>query len=255
MSSEGGVGRRIDAAVARYVDVSLPEPKGLPRWAAPLPEWVENVGLRLAWPVVAVNLAGTAFGFWYYSNQIAAAPLLAWPLIPVSPLATLYFALSLAAWRLDWRGPLVALLHVLAFFGCIKYGLWTVFVQAFVEDTGALSVGLWQFLIWSHVGMVAQAFVIHRYAEFPLWAVVVGTVWYAFNDVVDYFVPVLGGPHHTWINANFRNGELDRTLDSFDLMANSAVAITVLTTVLVFGTWYALHRHRSAGAPEHRRGS
>ena len=80
MSREGGVGRRIDAAVARYVEVSLPEPTGVPRWVAPLPEWLENVGLRLAWPVVAVNLVGTAFGFWYYSAQLAAAPLPAWPL-------------------------------------------------------------------------------------------------------------------------------------------------------------------------------
>jgi len=246
MSSPRGVGRRIDAAVAQYVDVSLPDRAELPRWVAPLPEWLENVGLRLAWPVVVVNLVGTAFGFWYYGNQLAAAPLLAWPLIPVSPLATLYFALSLAVWRLESRGPLVALLHVLAFFGCIKYGLWTVFVQAFVEDTSALSVGLWQFLIWSHVGMVAQAFVIHRYARFPLWAVVVGTAWYVFNDIVDYFVSILGGPHHTWINANYRNGEIDRTLQSFDLMATSAVAITVLTTVLVFGTWYALRNHRQS---------
>ncbi len=33
---------------------------------APLPEWLENVGLNLVWTVVAINLVGTAFGFWYY---------------------------------------------------------------------------------------------------------------------------------------------------------------------------------------------
>jgi len=250
MSSPRGVGRRIDAAVARYADAPLPEPRGLPRPVAPLPEWLENVGLRLAWPVVAVNLIGTAFGFWFYSGQLAAAPLVAWPLIPVSPLATLYMALSLSAWRLDLDGPLVALLHVLAFVGCIKYGLWTVFVQLFVEDTGALAFGLWQFLVWSHAAMVLQAFLLHRYAAFPPWAVVAGVGWYAFNDLVDYFVSVLGGPHHTWINANFRNGELDRSLASFDLMAGSAVVTTVVATALVLATWYALSQRSAAGTRE-----
>lgn len=247
MSSPRGVGRRIDAAVARYVDAPVPDPKGLPRLVAPLPEWLENVGLRLAWPVVAVNLVGTVFGFWYYSTQLAAAPLPAWPLIPVSPLATLYMALSLAAWRLGVTGPLAALVHVLAFVGCVKYGLWTVFVQLFVEDTEPIAFALWQFLVWSHAAMVLQAFLIHRYATFPLWATATGVGWYAFNDLVDYFVSVLGGPHHTWINANFRNGELDRSLASFDLMAGSAVVTTVLATVLVLATWAVLRAHRSAG--------
>jgi len=242
MSSPRGVGSRIDAAVARYADGPVPESRGVPRWVAPLPEWLENVGLRLAWPIVVVNLVGTGFGFWYYGDQLAGAPVAAWPLIPVSPLATLFLALSLAAWRLEYTGRLAALVHVLAFFGCVKYGLWTVFVQLFVEDAGVLAFPMWQFLIWSHAGMVAQAFLIHRYAEFPAWAVAATTAWFGFNDLVDYFVSVLGGPHHTWINAVWRNGQIDRSLPAFDLMAGSAVATTVLTTALAVGTWYAISR-------------
>jgi len=40
--------------------------ESLPRYLAPLPQKIETVALRYAWVIVAINLAGTAFGFWYY---------------------------------------------------------------------------------------------------------------------------------------------------------------------------------------------
>ena len=46
----------------------------LPWYVAPLPEPLENLGLNLAWLVVAVNLAGTAFGFYYYLPQFYRTP-------------------------------------------------------------------------------------------------------------------------------------------------------------------------------------
>jgi uncharacterized membrane protein YpjA len=109
-----GVGSRLDAFVARYFDRSLPDSEGLPWYVAPLPTWLENVALRLAWPIAIVNLVGTLFGFWYYAGrplelappllegQLGAAPLAAYPLIPDSPVATMFIGLSLVAWRLDW---------------------------------------------------------------------------------------------------------------------------------------------------------
>ena len=45
--------------------------------------------------------------------------------------------------------------------------------------------------------MAVEGFVIHRYSDFPVWAVAVALVWYGFNDVVDYFVPIVGTYHHT----------------------------------------------------------
>ena len=35
----------------------------LPRYLAPLPRQIETVAVRV---IVAINLARTAFGFWYY---------------------------------------------------------------------------------------------------------------------------------------------------------------------------------------------
>jgi len=36
------------------------------RHLAPLPRQIETVALRYAWMIVAIDLAGTAFGFPYY---------------------------------------------------------------------------------------------------------------------------------------------------------------------------------------------
>ena len=224
----------------------LPEPDGLPRYVAPLPRWLENVGLRLAVPIALVNLVGTVFGFWYYAGrptelappllegQLGAAPRLAYPLIPDSPVATLFIALSLLAWRLDVEADT---LHVLAFFGCIKLGFWTPYVQLFLNGPGGIAAWLYVFLVVSHLGMAAEAFLLHRYARFSLPAVGVALVWYGFNDVVDYFVSVLGGPHHTWLRAEpFVGGAVDHSGQAHDLAAACAVVLTLLATFLALAT-------------------
>ena len=247
MATEQGVGGRIEGLVARFFDGPLPAPEGLPRYVAPLPEWLENVGLRLAWPIVVVNLLGTLFGFWYYAGrptelapplvegQLGAAPLAAYPLIPDSPAATLFIGLSFAAWKLGWDAEWI---HTLAFFGCIKLGLWTPFVQLVVNGPGGIATWLYWFLVLSHLAMAVEAFVIHRYARFTVPAVAVAAFWYGFNDVVDYFVPVLGGPHHTWLRAEPLVGafQFDHTVLAHDLAAGWAVVLTVLATFFALAT-------------------
>ena len=235
------IGGRLDSFVAQRTDAPLPENRELPRSVAPLPVWLENLAFRLLWLVVAINLAGTAFGFWFYRAQLSATPLVMWPIVPVSPLATLYLALSLIAWRRGYTGRVAQLIHVLAVMGCLKYGLWAVFVQLFIEGPSHVPFVLWQFLIWSHVGMVAQAFLVQRYAQFPLWAVVTATGWFVLNDILDFFVSVLGGPHHTWINELWRNG-FDRTLPAYDAMAVAAVVTTLISVALVLATHRAVRR-------------
>jgi uncharacterized membrane protein YpjA len=239
------VGNRIESLIARYFDGPLPDPDGLPRYVAPLPRWLENVGLRLAWPIALVNLVGTLFGFWYYAGrplnlapplvegQLGAAPLAAWPLIPDSPGATLFIALSLIAWRLDWDAEW---LHTLAFFGCIKLGLWTPYVQLFLNGPGGIATWLYWFLILSHLAMMIEAFLIHRYAAFSVGAVFVATVWYGFNDVVDYFWPLLDGPHHTVLRAEYVDGTINHAVPAHNLAAAAAVVLTVSAVFLALST-------------------
>ena len=222
-------------------DAGLPDRDSLPWYVTPLPRALENLGLHLAWLVVAVNLAGTAFGFWYYRFQFATTPALAWPVVPDSPAATLFVALSLAVWRLGrdfdvgvgrWAGAL----HALAFFGCIKLGLWTPYVQLFLNGPEGIAAWLYWFLVLSHLAMVAEAFLIHRYFDFPVWAVAVAATWYGFNDLVDYFVTVVGGPHHTYLRAEAVGSVLDHTLAAHDLAAAAAVVLTLLATFLALAT-------------------
>ena len=169
----------------------------LPWYVAPLPEPLENLGLNLAWLVVAVNLAGTAFGFYYYLPQFYRTPTAMWAFVPDSPMATLLIALALAAWKFDRQQEW---LTALAFYGNIILGGWTVYVHlAFYESFGYLGPAMRQFLIWSHAAMVLQAFLLHRIGDFRPRAVGLATLWYTVNATVDYLVPVLGDPHHTII--------------------------------------------------------
>ncbi|MFB6068602.1 MAG: DUF1405 domain-containing protein [Halobacterium sp.] len=213
--------------------MSLPSRASLPWYVAPLPEWLEDVALRLAWLIAAVNFAGTAFGFWYYRVQFAETPVLAWPLVPDSPVATLFIGLSLVAYRLDWEADW---LHALAFFGCLKLGFWTPFVQLVVNGQGGLWWAMYWFLILSHLAMALEAFVIHRYATFSVPAVAAALAWYGFNDVVDYFVSVLGGPHHTLLRAEQTATGFDHSLAAHDLAAACAVVLTFLATFLALAT-------------------
>lgn len=211
----------------------LPERESLPAWLAPLPAWLEHVGLRLAWPIVAVNLAGTAFGFWYYRFQLSVEPPLAWPVVPDSPVATLFIALAFAAWKLDRPNEY---LSALAFFGCWKLGLWTpyvlaVFAEAFLAGT---ALPLYVFLFTSHLGMVVEAFVIHRFSDFPVRAVAVAAGWYGLNDVVDYFVPVVGTPHHTLLPGQAVTAAGNGFTHPPEVHALAAAAAVVLTLTATF---------------------
>jgi len=258
-------GDRLPPRVRRLFDgEGLPARAGLPRYVAPLPAWLENFGLSLAWTIVGVNLLGTLFGFWFYGfqpwpapdrlvvGQFAVEPVVMWPFVPDSPVATMFIGLSLAAWRLGYDAEW---LHALAFFGCIKLGAWTPFVLlAFVEQFSYNHWAMYNFLFWSHLAMVLEAFLIHRYAEFPVRAVAVAVVWYGLNDVVDYFVPVVGTPHHTFVPAEevtadgvahyppavepvvYEVAGVVAELQPHNLAAAAAVVLTLSATFLALAT-------------------
>lgn len=247
------VGRPRD--VLEYLrSAPVPERDDLPWYVAPLPKRLEDFGLRAAWLVVAINLAGTAFGFWYYGFhpvplsdplvtwQFANEPILAWPIVPDSPTATLFIAASLALWKLDRSREWV---NALAFFGCIKLGAWTPFVLVVVEGQGDTWWAMYHFLVWSHVAMILEAFLVHRYSDFPVWAVFVALVWYGFNDVVDFFVPLVGDAHHTTLAAEWNGLGYDHTVAAHDLAAAAAVVLTFLAVFLALATRVKKLEHRS----------
>jgi uncharacterized membrane protein YpjA len=240
---------RGSSLVARIRDGDgLPSRESLPWYVAPLPEPLENLGLVLVWAVVAVNLVGTAFGFWYYGFhpfsadvvtwQFGGEPPIMWPFVPDSPVATLFIALAFAAWKL---GRSNEYLNALAFFGCLKLGLWTpavlvAFADGFLAST---PIPLYAFLVGSHLAMVVEGFVLHRFADFPVRAVAVAAAWYGLNDVVDYFLPVVGTPHHTLLPGQ-RLAEtgagFTHLSPTHEIAATVAVTLTLLATFLALAT-------------------
>lgn len=211
----------------------------LPRYVAPLPEPIENLALNLAWPIVVINLLGTAFGFYYYSFQFARTPVEMWLFVPDSPMGTLFIALALASWKL---GRPQQWLIALAFFGNIILGGWTVWVHlAFYEQFSYLGEPMRQFLIWSHAAMVLQAFFLHRIGTFEVRAVGVATLWYAIDTVVDYFVPVRGELHHTFLPTP-RDQPMFLGADALGVAAAGAVLLLLCSVFLAMATRIELQR-------------
>ena len=208
----------------------LPDRDPLPTYLAPVPKRIEDLGLRFVWLIVAINLAGTAFGFWFYRHQFAETATVMWPFVPDSPVATLLIALAFAAWKLGYELPW---LTALAFFGNIILGLWTpytllVFYDTYTTQTHPL---MFQFLFWSHLAMVVQALVLHRITDFPVWAVAVALAWYGIDLIVDYFVPIIGDPHHTTIPVP-RETPMFLGADALGLIAAGETTFTLLALFL-----------------------
>lgn len=211
---------------------SLPDRDPLPRWLAPVPKPIEDLGLRLVWLVVAINLVGTAFGFWFYAvetGQLPDTPMLMWPWVPDSPLATLFAAGAFGAWALgrpqEW-------LTALAFFGNIILGLWTPVVLVLFFGEYGHSPLMWSTLFFTHLGMVVQAFVLHRIADFTIRGIAVAFVWYTVDLLVDYHIPVLGEtPHHTLIPVP-RDQPMGAGATALDAIAATAAVLTLVATFL-----------------------
>ncbi|WP_207587013.1 DUF1405 domain-containing protein [Halomontanus rarus] len=211
----------------------LPDRDPLPRYLAPVPKTLEDLGLRLAWLIVAVNLAGTVFGFWYYRHQFTVEPPVMWPFVPDSPIATLLIALAIACWKLGYEQPW---LTALAFFGNVILGLWTPYVLlAFYDAYAHLHPLMFQFLFWSHLAMVVQAFVLHRITDFPVWAVAVALLWYGVDLIVDFFVPIVGDPHHTALPVP-RATSMYLGADALGVAGAGATAFTFLALFFALST-------------------
>ena len=220
--------------MSRVPRPAVPARDSLPWWLAPLPKALEDLGLRLVWVVVGINLVGTAFGFWYYLPQLSETPLVMWIFVPDSPLATLFIAGAFGLWAMGRQNDY---LTVLAFFGNIKHGLWTpwvlvVFAESFLAFTAP---AMYTFLLVSHLAMVVQAFVLHRITDFPLKAVGLAVAWYTVDLTVDYFIPIVGGPHHTSIPLAYDVGFPGGTT-AFQLAAWGAVILTLIPLFWALGT-------------------
>lgn len=138
--------------------------------------------------ILAVNLVGIAYGFYYYGFQFEATNPLLWVFVPDSPLAVAYATAALALYEAGRRHDVLDALAVVA---NVKVGLWTAFVLVYYVDhfrifTDPLtSLNFW--LFWGHLGMALEAGIFLedlRPLGPPGWAGVAG--WFLLNDALDY---------------------------------------------------------------------
>ena len=135
--------------------------------------------------MAAINIAGTAFGFFFYYPQLGDNPFHLWPFIPDSPLATLFAALTFILIAHRKRNKL---LEALAVIGNLKYGLWTVFVLIYYSEIfyGGNPLWMYLFLLVSHIGMAVQALFILDISEIDLRPLIIASSWFIVNDLIDY---------------------------------------------------------------------
>ena len=220
-----------------------PERESLPRWIAPLPKALEDIAFRFVWVIVAINLLGTAFGFWYYRFQFQRIPTEMWIFVPDSPAATLFIALALGAWAVGKQNDT---LTAFAFFGNVKLGLWTpyVLVAFYPGFLGNSGPAMYAFLLVSHLAMVVQAFVLYRITDFPIKAVAIATAWYTLDLLMDYFVPLVGDVTHT--SLPYAGAAPWFTTSVLQVAAAGAVVLTVIPVFWMLSTRIATLRVRAA---------
>lgn len=133
--------------------------------------------------LVFINLAGSLYGYYWYREQLASTPLIWWPFIPDSPLATTLFglALLLSSWERE-----DSLLQIIAAAAVIKYGLWAMIIISDFWLAGnpitAVETGLWL----SHLGMVIEGCIFLRHWSVYLRDLFPALLWLGLNDFVDY---------------------------------------------------------------------
>ncbi|MFZ5647869.1 MAG: DUF1405 domain-containing protein [Bacillota bacterium] len=138
--------------------------------------------------LLAVNIPGSVYGYYWYAGQLAATSRKLWLFVPDSPLSTTLFSVVLALSLLGYRN---AFLSVVAFTGCIKYGLWAVIIISHFWGTGG-GVEFKAAMLWvSHLGMAAQGIIYLRNAGVITLPVVAGTaLWMFINDFLDYHLGI-----------------------------------------------------------------
>lgn len=175
--------------------------------------------------LILVNLAGTAFGIYYYWGQLAATLPLLWPFVLDCPAYTALFAICLTLLLLGKRlpGPLAALTS----FGLIKTGLWTVLTILlyngfFFSPQHTLYFSV---LLGLHVGMVLEAGVLGRFISFDTKLLTAIAAWFFVGDIFDYVVGTVPWP------VPFLNN-----LTYFGLLGTESFAATAALTVALW--WF-----------------
>ncbi|KSU85568.1 MULTISPECIES: DUF1405 domain-containing protein [Fictibacillus] len=133
--------------------------------------------------LLIVNIIGTAYGYYWYKDQLAATPLKFVLFVPDSPTASLFFVFVLIAFLFGKNIPYIEALAAVSLF---KYGIWAVGMNI---AGGLVAPPLyWEsyMLIFSHLGMAIEGLLYASYYKIRLRHMAVAALWVFHNEMIDY---------------------------------------------------------------------
>ncbi len=146
---------------------------------------------RLLVIIILINIIGSAFGLYYYWDQLTMTPWYYWLFVPDCPLYTFFmiFALLLIA-----VGKPNDTFNVVTAVGLAMYGAWTMLVLIyfgevyFAPENALMSSALWI----SHCGMALESvFLLPYIKKAGILSWIVAAAWFLVQDFMDYFVPFM----------------------------------------------------------------
>lgn len=134
-----------------------------------------------------INLFGSAFGYYYYKNLLAASPMWQWIFIPDSPNSTLLFSIALFLILINKKS---SILSALSSVYVMKYGLWTMFVILYSSDyfLSPSLAGYYWLMFWLHLGMVIEPIILLHTIKPEKGVLLIPLAWLLLNDFFDYYL-------------------------------------------------------------------
>jgi len=137
----------------------------------------------MIWILFLVNLAGTAYGYWWYKYQLADTPAIFMAFVPDSPTASLFFTIFLLALLLNIKMPYIEALAVVTLF---KYGVWAVVMNLLVLiQEGSLEAQGYMLMV-SHGGMAMEGVLFASLYAYKLRHLIVAAMWVLHDVIIDY---------------------------------------------------------------------
>lgn len=149
-------------------------------------KWLWEMTLYRKWVLILLlicNLAGTIYGYDWYTRQLYITPRFFKPFVPDSPTASLFLCLSIIIMLLNRHS---AIINALAFVTLIKYGIWAIIMNIFMFlEHGEVTInGI--MLIVSHGIMALEAIYFYPRFKVTTMGFLIALVWVLINDIIDY---------------------------------------------------------------------
>lgn len=135
------------------------------------------------WMMLVVNVLGTIYGYYWYREQLQAAPLKFVLFIPDSPTACLFFVVVLIYFL---RGKNNGLFESLAVVSLFKYGFWAIGMNIFFLVYNGYLPWTGYMLMASHFAMAMQGLVYAPFYRIKIWHIVVTALFTVHNEIIDY---------------------------------------------------------------------